>query len=678
MPAPDSSNLLSLIRLLDNDLSSADAIRLRERMAEELELAEQYRRLTNVLRQTLSPDELLQHASTVDPVAIADFIDGGMSESERAAFEAGCWKSESLLHEVVVTWRAEFDATTRSVDAAASDRARSVVRGLFGVSPTHPAINVESQDEALNPEPARNVLPVVVVDEPAVTHRSPRRESGVLIVVAGIVLAVVVGIVQFFGWPGGDQTALPDRPDRQDEQQRDEQQRDNMQPIVSQDGSDSPRQRNDESPVPDPNGQQPDSTPIVRNDKPSGTNLVPQAPNRPREVMPVPDSPPVIPESERIAIVEWSDVRGIAGVKDSAAAIWSGVHHRAGSASWMSDRRTQLMTLAQSRVTGTVFDGTTLIADTDSLIEVAAMRTADSAPAAAPAETAPAETAPQLIPVYRVQSGRLAITGLRDGQRLQVVVNEQFIEVEATDNNTTVAVERLVADTVLATYVGEVRIDGQVLTRRMWGRLNSLDELTTFRPQRPVNWYAARASSLPTSLSDPFNNSADLLQEAARVRQSGDPETALVATQLTLQCSAANDQPISQTIARQIAASSNEAHRQAMVQWLVTRFRQNPVTGEADLRLICRAQQADLPTTTAMTGWFLAAAEGRRPTATQLTELIRLLQDTSPVFTRQCSKFFLQQIIGDPLSEYDPSAPSSRAVLSTVSQKVRAWQQANP
>ena len=185
-------------------------------------------------------------------------------------------------------------------------------------------------------------------------------------------------------------------------------------------------------------------------------------------------------------------------------------------------------------------------------------------------------------------------------------------------------------------------------------------------------------AKLPTELSDPFNNAADLALEAARVRQSADPLTALVSTQITLHCSSSSDQPLSLTLARQIAASNNEVHRRALAQWLVTRFRENPVTGEADLKLICRSQQADLQTTTAMTGWFLAAAEGRRPTSAQLTELVRLLPDTSPVFTRQCSKFFLQQIMGDPLTEFDPAAPTSRAIQTAIAQKVRAWQQANP
>ncbi|MHC4875604.1 MAG: hypothetical protein ACYTGL_03835 [Planctomycetota bacterium] len=130
-------------------------------------------------------------------------------------------------------------------------------------------------------------------------------------------------------------------------------------------------------------------------------------------------------------------------------------------------------------------------------------------------------------------------------------------------------------------------------------------------------------------------------------------------------------------LARKLAASNNEAHRLALVHWLITRFREDTVTGESDLRVICRVQQVDQSTATAMRSWFRSASAKLPPTTTQLTQLMTGLRDTSPLFTRQCAKYFLQQILNDPLSEYVPTAATNRTVMSTIARKVRAWQQSN-
>ena len=66
-----------------------------------------------------------------------------------------------------------------------------------------------------------------------------------------------------------------------------------------------------------------------------------------------------------------------------------------------------------------------------------------------------------------------------------------------------------------------------------------------------------------------------------------------MATQVALQCSASGSQPLPLNLARQIAGSGNEIHRQTLVQWLVTRVQQNPSAGDADLKLLFRLQQVD-------------------------------------------------------------------------------------
>ena len=75
--------------------------------------------------------------------------------------------------------------------------------------------------------------------------------------------------------------------------------------------------------------------------------------------------------------------------------------------------------------------------------------------------------------------------------------------------------------------------------------------------------------------------------------------------------------------------------------------------------------------------WFLAASTDQSPTQQQLSELQTALRNTGPVFGRECAKYFLQAILSDPLTEYDPAAPNNRTALNSITQKMRAWQQKN-
>jgi hypothetical protein len=674
MPQTALPNLIRMIRLLDGELSADEAAPLRRLIANDLRLAEQYQQLTRVLQQPMSPDELLRHADKVDPLAVADFIEGRMTEPAQTRFERECWASNSLLREVVATRRAEQEAAATGWETVADERVRSVVSSLLaGREVEQPSAVValegrqkvvreesSEQETASVPPPVSLDLPqIVVAADPGPVRPGTRLSTGKILAAVGLVLALVVLVAQFIGRPNVDQQARSGDPDRE------------VGPKVSDPPTIIVREGpepNDASPDKGPvNPDSPDSNdgtgqnPIVR--KQPGTTPMPEKP--------VPD--PRTPLPPPVELVEWSDIRGIVGVRDSAASEWSGLLNAKAADLWKSNARTQLFTLANSAVAGKAVNGTQLMAASDSLVEISAERKRR-------ARGAPAATADdELIPILQVHSGRLAFVGLNEGQRVIVQVGRESFEIRATRDETTIAIERDSQETVLAAYRGEASVDGHELTRRKFGRVDSAGSLSVFRPVRVNEWTRTKPGpvSLPADLCSEFNEAANLLQKAASVRQSPDAATGYVATQVALQCSASGSQPLPLNLARQITGSGNEIHRQTLVQWLVTRVQQNPSAGDADLKLLFRLQQVDRQTARKMTGWFLAAAEGRRPTIMELTELTTGLHGSAPLFTKQCAKFFLQKILGDPLTEYDPRAPANRTALSSVTRKVRAWQQAN-
>ena len=368
--------------------------------------------------------------------------------------------------------------------------------------------------------------------------------------------------------------------------------------------------------------------------------------------------------------MEWSEIRGIAGVRNTNTNEWSGILAGNAADHWTSSTSTQLLTLADSTVSGQAVNGARLIADADSLMKISAVWKSDSRKSEAQGE---------LIPVCEMQSGRVAFDGLMEGQRVIIRTNGQSYDVVASSDDTTIAFEMEAAGTVLAAYRGEVTVDGETLSRRQWSRINRTGELTSFRPQQIRNWPRTKPkpSTLPAELCASFNQSPSLIREAAALRRSQDSMTVYAATQISLQCSTSDNRPIPPQMARQIANSRIEAQRQTMVTWLLARSRQ--AGADTSLQAICQAAQVDATTTREMAGWFNAAARSRPPTAKQLGELLQTLDGTAPIFTRQCAKYFLQQITGDPLNDYDPAATvrQRKIARSRITTIVRRIQQGN-
>ncbi len=678
-----SSNLISLLRLLDNDLSADTAIRLRQRLENDSQFADQYRQLVRVVQAAATPEELLEHVDDTDPFDVARFVEGSLPDKELSNFEQRCWKSESLLREVVSAWKAARDVSLLETVAGSEARARSIVSGLAGISEStgrstvkEAADNSSAGSGSSHPvttpvevpltESEVGDLPHLFVDPAPVVLQGSRRDSRLVVVAATAVLAALIAV--FWYWrPVTQEFVQSEEETPRIESPQMKKPRDQHQNIAQDDssGSQTPNDSVRQSPQDSPPLDQPGPR-IVEDTRP-GMNPGPSPPKPP-----VPDDPATMPlEEQAVVVVNWSKTEGVAAARSAPTDIWSGIQSRSASGLWTSNDRSQLLTLSYSRVSGELSGGATMIADANSLIEITAQTT----------DSSDVESADDslLTPLLTVHRGRLAIEGLKAGQRLLVQVVGRILDVEATQNNTTIALERDAGETVLAAYRGAVRADGRRFTRRSWGRFSFSGEVTVFRPESPTDWYRpARDPVVPAAaICVAFNTAADFAQVAAQFETSADVVTGTIASQAALTCAVGAAQTIPTALAGRLAGSANEAHRNALIQWLVSRFRENAVVGESDLRLICRIQKANQTTTAAMLSWFRSAMLSQPPTTVQLSELVIALRDTSPLFTRQCAKTFLQQILNDPLSEYSASTPMNRAALTSIIGKVRTWQQSH-
>jgi hypothetical protein len=473
-----SSNLISLLRLLDDTLPADVAVRLRERLADDAEFADQYRRVAKAMQQEFTAEKLLPHIDDVDPFDVAEFVEGTMTDEQQSDFEQRCWNSESLLSEVISTWKATNDSALTESDTTTSDRAQTVVSCLLSSSSAEaetrpvPAEQPEAAPSvtAGTQLPADDVSIALKETEQSILDR-PRRDSGLFIVIAGVALALVLVAFQFFGRTTPDQIAHPEPDNSPTDSSHDEHRNvahDDSTDVIIPDGA-IPQSPYEEAP---PNESKPE---IAQDGTLRPMNQPPQE-TRKRQTT-TPDSP----DERVIALVDWSTITGIAGAKSADSDVWSGIHSRAVNDLWKSNARSQLMTLSHSRASGDLAGGARAIADADSLIEFGAE--------ASNADSADDSVSAQLRPLLNVLRGRLAIDGLQNGQQVLVQVDGQTIDVEATRNNSTFAIERIAGETVVAAYRGEVRAGDRKLTRRLWGRVSSSGEVSAFRPQRPTDWY---------------------------------------------------------------------------------------------------------------------------------------------------------------------------------------------
>ncbi len=723
-----ASNLNHLLRLLKDDLPADVADRLRERLREDAELAQKYQTLLELTEQVWNVDTLPEDDETSDPAEIAEFVEGGMTSAQQVAFEHRCWSSDGLLREVVAAWNAMREATLDEPDDESLAKARSVVQDLFAAFPPLPSEGTQEQPAEkryslpkatpLPGAPAaadrngtapaaadRNGTAPAAADRngtaPAAadrngtvvvsrrSHRKGRRSkryvSGAWLVAGGVLVVILVLAIRMFTQTSSDSMAQPDRdlapvvPDSQ-------------RPPSLVDDDTVPREVPEEV-LPQTAPQQPNQGSLVQDDDSTGTseplspqrerprddpNLATQNPV-PRDTVPdtrpnnQPDqNSPQVPPVPRptVSLVAWSEISGIVGDKRADGDLWSGIHGRSVADLWHSRVRSQLVTMPDSRAAGNMTGGLQIIADGDSLIEVGAVENDGS--------TATVSEGTMITPLLAVQRGRLAIDGLRSGQRIQVEVAAQRIEIQATVDDSTLAIEHLNGETVVAAYRGRLRSGNQSFTRRSWGRVGAAGTMKSFRPQQLDDWYRQQPkSSIPAKMCDAFNAAPDLVQLATSMEASRDTAESKIAVQVALRCLVSNGKPITAAFAGRLLNSRKSEQGEALIEWLVTRYRQSVRGGQNDLSVICRTAQIPRKTNTEMSGWFQTAVSGQRPTKTQLAELLTHLRNTSPVFTRRCSKYFLQHILSDPLPEYDPATASARG-LSAVSRKVRNWERANP
>ena len=403
---------------------------------------------------------------------------------------------------------------------------------------------------------------------------------------------------------------------------------------------------------------------------------IPIAPQKP--IVPDSDSPQRVPSALAALVREWSDDGGIVVVRSSSTAAWCGVKSSAAETIREASAEATVMTMQSSRAELSLVGTGKIIVDGESSVEIHAPESVITGPADVNKKESSASL--KFEGHLLLNYGRVVFNQIPAGKQFSVRIADVAYTLEATDENTIIGVDSTGEFPVFSVFRGEAIVDEHRLTRRVWGRAESIRGLTEFSDiADDQDWTRKRIASnaIPRSLADPVNSSDTTVMAVAELRTDENAAVAFYATQVLLQCSETVERPVSVDIIRKAAFSPTESIRHSLAYWLLLELKHDQGRDPQLIDALLQPIGFQVDQQSVLKEWFIAANAGQRPTQQHLTELQTALRNTGPVFGRQCAKFFLQTILADPLSEYDPAAPSNRTALNSITRKMRTWQQKN-
>lgn len=634
MPQTDA-HLLTLIQLLEGMLPAEQGAAVRERLAEDADLREHFRLLSEAVEPPTSPADA-ESLDFRDLETAAAFVEGRLTTDEAAEFESRCWRSPSLLRETVAAFRATMSVPSDvAIPHGVRERMFDVIGTELGRHPIVPSDDAKTNGRPLRERsgrtatrkrPMRRNGSLPPVPQQAASPSSPagsRRTLTATIVGTVVLLAIAaVAIIVSNRDPDADSkpTAKTNGQSPND--------------VVRENDDHGPVPRKSYVPDPGPSYPPPKRDPAIAK-RPQGKRMIDPSPRKPKT-----------PAGRVFATIHYGDVYGVVGRRSDDAGKWQGVLYSDDGTP--DDKPVTLRTLPTSWMRAKFSTGLEFVLDADSEVRISS-------------RSLPREPKTSVIAID-VRRGRVALLGLKRNDRIRLL--------HAAGNRE--AARRLTMRAmVAATAVGFVRDEetpGDVVVwdggvdlgsrkvdgghRFRWnGRQLGRPEKSTGKDEwrtRPLRRPALRAA-----FYNRFNRSPDLMRSLAATPRGVSRKDLLAATNLSFSLDPLNAIPAATT-------SRIEFRRVAALHWLLRADPNRRMTSAVWRRVI----RASDPQATKLTlkDWFDAARKKSRVDATQLRKLSVGLGPNQPIFIRQSAIYFFRQITRQPLREYDPDRPTADAI----------------
>lgn len=676
-----NTHLLTLVKLLEGHLSDAEGLSVREQLASDTLLLQQWKKLSYLYENHLTADELIK-TDMIDPELVAAFIEERMSLEQRNRFETSCWNNNAALCEVIVAYQAahigsfsadisedfaqdSVQASTRMLDFVVeqcnpSESAQPISKYLQKIE----APKQSSQQTSLFGSPESEVNREHLKTLPRskqIEHSARERKSDhhkkywIYAVLAAAVIAIAFPVYLLL-IHNNEETSITENPPLKQSTSLPEYLRpDIKKPLELEDA--------------------PQLTKDLENKKeiqisPDSPKTIPKHPVMDKEDNEKPlvakKSVPEEPETFVNLQITWKRLSGIIGYRTDRESPWKGILSDTSSKEMNLGQSLELHTLPFSWLQGKTAPGLEVVMDANTEIQITVQGIKKDRKKQQSKSDSPAMQVTVDLELY---AGKVAFSHLQAGDILQFRNQRQKWEIQVQQDDTSVGfIQKEESSREIMTFSGAIQITSSATQQTISLKPNRMITLNNqgfsspskATPKQRWRTKPPRSMKLSKAFVKQLNQSENLLEALLSTPPTEASNSLLISTNLSFSLDPINSVP-------QAAFSQSEIQRVAAINWLITTAEDQTtraVWNKIDEDV--NTKQSTLPIRT----WF-KVAQGKVPKYQNLLrELSAGLNARQPLFVRQCSIHFLRQLSRLSLTEYDPNHPSS-AAINSVLQKVR-------
>lgn len=677
-----NAHLLTLIKLREGHLSDAEGVSVREQLASDSLLLQQWKQLSHLYDNSMVTAELIE-TDEFDSELIAAFIEERMSLEQRDTFESSCWKNKAALREVISVYQAahvdsfssdipeEFrqcsaQASKRMLDFASqqcdqADLAQMTSKYLQKIEDSQRSDrNVNSLDPSkieVHEESSRTLSQKINSKHQSIQENRGNQRKQNWFLVTAVLAVIVIAFPVYLLLVQNNKTATITEKTIPEQS-----------PLVTK-----PLLPGVKAPLKIEEAPKLAKKPEMRKEadaSPDDPGTIPKTPVMDKEDNEKPlIAKKGVPEESEVSVdiqITWERISGIVGYRTDRNSPWKGILSGVSAKKMNLGKHLEFHTLPLSWLQGKIVSGLEVVIDADTEIQIAIQGVKQQGKS----QQSKSDSAEMPISIdLELSTGKAAFSHLQSGDLLHFRDHRQEWQIEVIQDDTSIGfIQKAENSREIMTFSGAIQITSSATQQKILLKghqkvaLSNQDFSVPLKVTQKQRWRTRppKTAKLNKAFVKQMNQSGNLLEALLSNSPIGIGNNLLISTNLGFSLDPIDSVP-------EAASSQSEIQRVAAINWLVA-------TAESlTTRAVWKQIETDInakQSALSVRDWF-KVAQGKAPKSQNLLrELSAGLGAKQSLFVRQCSIYFLRQFTRLRLSEYDPNQPSTVAINSVL-QKVR-------